>query len=57
MKHLVIIPVYSVLFILSLVIGGVMWLYSFDKKHLRMGTSFINTKIIKFSNWYSITRD
>ena len=57
MKHLVIIPVYSVLFILSFVIGGIMWLYSFDKKHLYMGTSFINSKVIKFTHWYKLTRD
>ena len=57
MKHVIIFPVYAFLFILSLLIGVILWSYSFRKSDFRKGTSFINTKLIKFADWYSITRE
>ena len=57
MKHVIIFPVYAFLFILSLLIGVTVWSYSFRKSDFRKGTSFINTKLIRFSDWYSITRE
>jgi len=54
MKHLVIIPVYVLLLVLSFVIGGICYLYSFNKEHFFVGTRFINKKIVKFANWYNV---
>lgn len=54
MKHLVIIPIYVMLIVLSLTIGGICYLYAFNKEHFFKGTKFINKKIVKFGNWYNI---
>ncbi len=57
MKHVIIFPAYLFLFILSLVIGSILWLYSFKKKDFKKGASFINTRLIRFADWYGITRE
>lgn len=54
MKHVVLISALIILVVLSLIIGGICYLYRFKQDDFFLGGSFINKKIIKFDNWYKI---
>ena len=56
MKHLIVFPAFSILFIISLLFGGFMWLLKFSKEDFYKGSRFINTKLIRFTDWYNITK-
>jgi hypothetical protein len=51
MKHLVLMPIWATLLLLSFVIGGVYYLYSFNKDHFLKGVKVINSKL-PFVEWY-----
>jgi hypothetical protein len=51
MKLIVIYTAYFVLAALSMLQGCIHYLWRFSKKDFRIGTSFINTKIINFDKW------
>jgi hypothetical protein len=52
MKHLFVFPVWLLLFILSLTLGAIMYLWKFSKEDFKKGSQFINHKLIKFTEWY-----
>jgi len=54
MRHILIFPVFITLFILSLLLGGICWLYRFSKKDYLKGTRFIHSHI-RFTQWYEYT--
>jgi hypothetical protein len=56
MKHLIVFPVWGLLVITSLLIGSVMYLWNFNFKTFRKGSSFINTKLIRFTHWYEFSK-
>lgn len=47
-------PIYATLLLLSFTIGGICYLYAFDKEHFLKGTKYIHKNIIKFGNWYNL---
>lgn len=51
MKYLFILPFFIVLFVTSLLIGSVMFMWKFSKRDFRTGTSYINENIIEFADW------
>lgn len=56
MKHIVVFPAFATLFALSLLIGGIMWFYRFSQDDFFKGTRLINTKLIRFTNWYKFSK-
>lgn len=55
MKHLFVFPVWATLVITSLLIGGIMYMWSFSSRHFRKGANFINMKVVRFTNWYDFS--
>lgn len=55
MRHLLVFPVWLFLFLLSFVIGGIMYCWKFSYKNFRIGTSYLN-KRINFMNWYEFSK-
>lgn len=55
MRHILLFPVWLVLFLTSFIIGGVMYLWKFDSRRFRHGTSYLNTRI-KFMDWYEFSK-
>jgi hypothetical protein len=51
MKYVLVAPFWIVLFILSMLLGGIMYLWKFSEKDFFRGARYINGKI-KFSDWY-----
>ena len=51
MKHIVLFPTYILLTILSFLIGGLCYLWGFDKYHWYAGASLLERKL-RFSHWY-----
>lgn len=48
MKYLFTYPLFILLAIVSLLIGGVAFLWRFSKRDFRKGTTFINSRVINF---------
>jgi hypothetical protein len=55
MRHLLVFPVWLLLLLLSLLIGGIMYLWKFSSKHFRKGSSYLN-KHINFMDWYEFSK-
>ncbi len=56
MKHLIVFPTFLFLVITSLLGGAIFWLYRFSFEDFKKASSFINTKLVKFTNWYEFSR-
>lgn len=52
MKYVLIAPFWIVLVMLSMMLGSIMYLWRFSEKDFFLGTTFINSKVIKFSDWF-----
>ena len=52
MKYVFIIPIWIVLFVLSMLLGGIMYLWRFSEKDFFKGAGYINSNIVKFSDWF-----
>lgn len=55
MKHLIVFPLFSLLVVLSMTLGLLMYLWKFSKKDFFKGCRFINTKVVRFVNWYDLS--
>ena len=55
MRHILLFPVWLLLFLTSFIIGAIMYLWKFEVKTFRNGTSYLNGKI-KFMNWYEFSK-
>jgi hypothetical protein len=55
MKYILLFPIWLSLFLLSLLIGVVMYSWTFSVDNFRQGTRFLN-KHIKFSDWYEFSK-
>lgn len=51
MKYVLIAPVWGVLFALSMLLGGIMYLWKFSQDDFFIGARYINSNVIKFSDW------
>ena len=56
MKHLIVFPTFLLLLIISLVAGGIFWLYRFSFRDFKKASTFINCNLVKFTNWYEFSR-
>jgi hypothetical protein len=56
MKHLIVFPAWVVLFLISLTLGCIMYLWDFNFNTFKKGSRFINTKLIQFTNWYQFSK-
>ena len=52
MKYVLIAPVWGVLFILSMLLGGIMYLWQFSQDDFFRGARYINENVIRFGDWY-----
>jgi hypothetical protein len=52
MKYVFIIPIWALLFTVSILIGSIMYLWRFSERDFYTGTRFINENVIKFSDWF-----
>lgn len=55
MRHILVFPVWLFLFVLSLLIGSIMYLWKFSLTHFKMGSSFLN-KRLNFMDWYEFSK-
>ena len=55
MRHIIVLPVFTTLLILSFVFGGIAWLYKFKTNDFFKGFRYINTKVIEFTKWYDFS--
>lgn len=55
MRHIIVFPAFAALFITSILLGGIMWLYRFNTNDFFKGTRYINSKLIRFTNWYNFS--
>jgi len=51
MKYVLLAPIWGVLFALSILLGGIMYLWKFSQDDFFRGSRYINSNIIKFSDW------
>jgi len=56
MKHLIVFPTWLLLVIISLLAGGIFWLYKFSFKDFKKASAYINTRLINFTNWYEFSK-
>lgn len=52
MKYVLIAPVWILMFILSMLLGGIMYMWKFSKEDFFRGTTYINSNVIRFSDWF-----
>ena len=55
MRHFLIFPVWLLLFLLSFIIGGTMYCWTFSTRHFKKGVSYLNGHI-NFMNWYEFSK-
>jgi len=51
MKHVILMPIWATLLLLSFVVGGIYWLYRFNTDDFFKGVKVINNKT-NFAKWY-----
>lgn len=55
MRHILLFPVWLLLFLTSFIIGGIMYLWKFEFKTFKDGIAYLNG-CIKFMNWYEFSK-